>query len=258
MAIVETEAVILKSYPFGDSSKIVKCYTKDYGKISIIAKGVRKKKLLQCSYLEPFSYINLHLYRNPKRELQIFGKAEFVRLWRGLKSDIKKLSYTYAIGELIDRTITGEKEQQEIFHLLVDVLNAVNDSQTNINVFFWYFEIQLLSLLGFRPQLMQCPSCHKKLTACVFSETNGELLCDGCFFEIVPESTAINNVLQIDSSSIDSLKRLSTCKIEQLSELNGIVKNRKQVGRFLDRYYKYHFEGIKEIKSLSVMKKILT
>ena len=105
---------------------------------------------------------------------------------------------------------------------------------------------------------MQCPSCHKKLTACVFSETNGELLCDGCFFEIVPESTAINNVLQIDSSSIDSLKRLSTCKIEQLSELNGIVKNRKQVGRFLDTYYKYHFEGIKEIKSLSVMKKILT
>ena len=257
MAIVETEAVILKSYPFGDSSKIAKCYTKDYGKISIIAKGVRKKKLLQCSYLEPFSYINLHLYRNPKRELQIFSKAEFIHLWRGLKSDIKKLSYAYAIGELIDRTITGEKEQQEIFHLLVDILNAVNESQTNINVFFWYFEIQLLSMLGFRPQLTQCPKCKKELTEGVFSETNGELLCNKCFFKIIPESTNQNNVLKIDSSSIISLKRLSTCNINQLSELNGIDKNRRQVGKFLDRYYKYHFEGLKEVKSLSVMEKIL-
>ena len=75
MALEKTKAVVLKSFPYGDTSKIARIYTREFGKISVIGKGIRKSKVLQSGYLEPLNYLNLIFYHNTKRQLQIFFKG---------------------------------------------------------------------------------------------------------------------------------------------------------------------------------------
>ena len=96
MSLESTSAIVLKSFPYGDTSKIARCYTRNFGKLSIIGKGVMTSKSLQSGYLEPMSCITLNFYYNPKRQLQIFSKAEFDRPLLSLKQDMKKLSYGFA------------------------------------------------------------------------------------------------------------------------------------------------------------------
>ena len=117
MALESTLAIVLKSFPYGDTSKIARCYTRDFGKLSIIAKGIKTSKTLQSGYLEPMNCLSLNFYYNPKRQLQIFSKAEFSQPLLSLKYDVKKLSYGFAVVELVDRTVTGEEPHAELFHL---------------------------------------------------------------------------------------------------------------------------------------------
>lgn len=247
MALEKTDAIILKSFPYGDTSKIARCYTRDFGKISIIAKGVRKSKTLQSGYIEPMNYLSLLFYYSPKRQLQTFSKAEFQRVWSALLRDVKKVSYGFAIVELIDKTVTGEEPHEQLFQLLVDILQAINSSNRNINLIFWYFEIHLLILLGFRPVLSECPRCHGKLEEGFFALEYGELICRNC------DQGGGHLVSHRAVHILKKLKRNSIQEIEKISLKKG---DRKEVGGFLNDYLKYHVEGLREIKSLSMMEKL--
>ena len=140
MPLESTSAIVLKNFPYGDTSKIARFYTRDFGKLSIIGKGVMSSKTLQGSYFEPINCINLNFYYNPKRQLQIFSKAEFNNPLISIKKDMKKLSYGFAIVELIDRTVTGQEPNKELYILTENVLKAIDRSSGNLNRIFWYFE----------------------------------------------------------------------------------------------------------------------
>lgn len=249
MAIEKTEAVILKSFPYSDTSKIARCYTRKFGKVSIIARGVRKGKTAQSGYLEPMNYLTLVYYHNPKRQLQTFSKAEFRKIWPALKKDVKKVSYGFAVVELMDRAVIGEEPHEQLFQLLVDILQAINDGQGRINLIFWYFEIQLLTLLGFRPVLSACPRCHGDLKGGLFSFDYGELVCGKC------ES---GGGLGVSERAIGILRKLKTGTLEKAAAIVLKRGDRKEVGGFLNDYLRYHIEGLDKVKSLSVMEKVLS
>ncbi|MEE9166468.1 MAG: DNA repair protein RecO [Candidatus Neomarinimicrobiota bacterium] len=249
MPLEKTEAVILRSFYYGDTSKIARCYTRDFGKVSIIAKGVRKSKQLQSGYIEPMNYLSLLFYYAPARRLQIFSKAEFQSIWLGLKKDVKKLTYGFAVVELIDKAVTGEEPQDQLFQLLVDILQAINDSEGNINLIFWYFEMHLLVLLGFQPILSECPRCHGALKEGFFAMEYGELVCRRC---------DARGEYPVSSRSIDILRKLKRNPLDGIGDISLRPGDRKKVGKILNDYLHYHIEGLGEVKSLGVMEKVLT
>lgn len=249
MALEITDTVILKSFPYGDTSKIARCYTRDFGKLSLIGKGVRKGKTLRSGYMEPLNHLSLAFYRNPKRELQIFSKAEFINIWLALKRDVKKISYGFAIVELVDKGVTGEEPHEELFELLVNTLNAVDDATGNINVIFWHFEMKFLSLFGFRPNLSTCPDCDGSLDSGVFSHERGELVCTNCLGN--SEST-------ISLRALSLLKKLKQGSLGDALNLQLKAGDRGEVGGFLDRYLRHHIDAVQNVRSLKVMGKVLT
>lgn len=248
MSLEKTEVVILKSFPYGDTSKIARCYTRDFGKVSIIAKGIRKGKTPQSGYMEPMNYLSLLFYYTPKRQLQIFSKAEFQRTWKALRRDVKKVTYGFAVVELIDKAVTGEEPHDQLFELLVDILQAINDSEGNVNRIFWYFEIHLLILLGFRPILSECPRCHGPLDEGFFAMEYGELVCRNC---------NPGGGYSVSKRGIDILKKLKQSPLGDIGKVRLQKGDRKEVGGFLNDYLRYHVDGVTEIRSLRVMEKVL-
>jgi len=248
MALESTLAIVLKSFPYGDTSKIARCYTRDFGKLSIIAKGIKTSKTLQSGYLEPMNCLSLNFYYNPKRQLQIFSKAEFSQPLLSLKHDVKKLSYGFAVVELVDRTVTGEEPHADLFHFTEDVLEAMDKSEGHLNRLFWFFEIKLLSLLGFRPHLSKCPHCQGSMESAFFSLGYGELLCGNC---------SAGTGMQLSQQSVAVLKALKNGSLDNVGDISFGAGERREVGGFLQQYFSFHIEGLSEVRSLRVMESIL-
>lgn len=248
MPLESTSAIVLKNFPYGDTSKIARFYTRDFGKLSIIGKGVMSSKSLQGSYFEPINCINLNFYYNPKRQLQIFSKAEFNSPLISIKKDMKKLSYGFAVVELIDRTVTGQEPNKELYILSENVLKAIDRSSGNLNRIFWYFEIKLLSILGLRPHLANCPQCNEKLYTAFFSLGYGELVCGKCISGAARELSA---------GTLKVIKTLSESNLNSLDSIQCNSVERKEFGHFIKEYLRYHVEGLQDVRSLRVMESIL-
>ena len=76
--IINTPAIVLKSFPYGDTSLIARCFSKDNGKISLIIKGARSKKSSKTSQFQPLSYIDIIYHYKPNRKLQTLTKVDFL------------------------------------------------------------------------------------------------------------------------------------------------------------------------------------
>ena len=246
MGLESTSGIVLKTFSYGDTSKIIRCYTRDFGKISLIAKGVKTSKTLQIGYLEPINCISINLYYNSKRQLQIFSKAEFDHPFLSIKNSIKKLSYSFAVIELIDKTVNGEESHLELFNLTKDTLSAINDNKGKINTLFWFFQLNLLKLLGLKPNLSNCSNCQNSMIKANFF--SGELFCNKC---------STTGEIKLGKNSLHMLKTINKIEIVNISKLNIHSIERKEIGEFLKQYYSYHIDGLREIKSLRVMESIL-
>ncbi|MAG20735.1 MAG: DNA repair protein RecO [Candidatus Marinimicrobia bacterium] len=249
MALEKTKAVVLKSFPYGDTSKIARIYTREFGKISVIGKGIRKSKVLQSGYLEPLNYLNLIFYHNTKRQLQIFSKAEYIETWSSLKKDFRKMSYGFAVAELTDKAVTGVEPHEELFQLIVDVLKSINSVDGNMNLLFWYFEIHLLSHMGFHPSLSKCPRCSVKFDHGRFSLEYGELVCDKCNGDMGTP---------ISARALGILRNIQHGTLEDVISIVPRKGDRQEIGHFLIEYMRYHIEGLREVKSLKVMEKVFS
>lgn len=147
MSSYKTEGVILKRINYGEADRILTIYTKHYGKIKAIAKGVRKITSRKGGNLELFNHCTLFLARG--RNLDIITEAQVIRSFSALDDDLKKTAAAFYIVELVDQLTPDGQANRRVFDLLVNVLgtlqSAINDQQSTTRD----FEISLLRLLGF-------------------------------------------------------------------------------------------------------------
>lgn len=226
--IITTPAVILKSFPYGDTSLVARCFTREMGKISIIARGARRKKSPQGAYLQPMSHLEMVYYYKSTRDLQTVSKLSFLSGWSGIMADLKKISYGLAIIELTEKILSEHDANPHLFDELVAVLQALNDRDKRLNLIYWYYQVKLLSVLGFRPDLYN-------------RELPGYLLPD-------PAAGPNSRLL---------LEELLECGLNDLPEQAVAAADRKAISEFLSAQFRYHFEGITELHTLKVLKQIL-
>lgn len=226
--IINTSAVVLKSFPYGETSIIARCYTKDHGKVSLIVKGARRKKSPMAAYFQPMNYLDIVYYYRQTRSLQSVSKASFVEIWSDLSQDIKKIAHGFAVIELTDKTNTENDPHPELFDELVSVLKAFNSSDIRLNLIFWYFQIKLLTILGFKPDFHQLDQGNVKFP---------------------------NPFRGPNSQNI--LEDLNNNTIDMISNITATYQDRKVISEYLTAFISYHIEGLEELKSFSVLKQIL-
>lgn len=226
--IINTSAVVLRSFPYGETSIIARCYTRDHGKVSVIVKGARRKKSPMAAYFQSMNYLDIVYYYRETRSLQSVSKATFVEIWSDLSQDLKKIAYGLAVIELTEKTNTENDPHPELFDELVAVLKAFNSSELRLNLIFWYFQIKLLTILGFKPDFYQLEHGNVKF----------------------PNPFAGPN-----SRSI--LEDLNNNTIDSITNIIATSKDRKAISEYLTAFINYHFDGLDSLKSFSVLKQIL-
>ena len=150
---LRTEAIILRRSDFGEADRLLTLYTREVGKIRAIAKGARKPQSRKTGHIELFMRSNLLIATG--RNLDIVTQAELVDPHRNLTGDIVRTTYAAYAAELLDSFTPDEERHLGIYQLLVDGLQAF-DTSDNLLLAARYFELRLLSLVGFQPQLFYC------------------------------------------------------------------------------------------------------
>jgi len=102
MSITKTEAIVLKSMKFGDTSKIATLYTKDHGKIKVIAKGIRKPKSRLAGALQTLSHIQIVFYRKRTSEIYLLSQSETIKSYQSLYKDLNRYVFACAALELLN------------------------------------------------------------------------------------------------------------------------------------------------------------
>lgn len=176
---IRVEAVVLRHNDWGEADRMLGLYTREAGKLRAIVKGARKLRSRKAGHLEPFTRVQMMLARG--RDLWIVTQVETVDAYLPLREDLSRIAQASYVIELLDRFTYEEGQNRLVYGLLVDTLArlAQNDD------FFLpvrYYELQLLDLLGFRPELFHCVNCGEPIRARdqFYSTLLGGILCPNC------------------------------------------------------------------------------
>jgi DNA repair protein RecO (recombination protein O) len=175
----KVEAVVLRHSDWGEADRLLGLFTQEKGKLRVIAKGARKIRSRKAGHLEPFTRVTLMLARS--HDMPIVTQAETVDAYQPLREDLMKTGYASYVIELLDRFTYEEGENPALYHLLVDTLARLA-AETDAWLPVRYYEVQLLDVLGYRPELSYCTGCHAEIHPedQFFSADAGGVLCPNC------------------------------------------------------------------------------
>ena len=250
--IVATDAIVLRSMKYGETSKIVTVYSRKYGKMKVIAKGARSSRSKFGAALEPMTHASLIVYRKEHRELHLLSKAEIVSPLLHLNSEGEKLATGLAIVELVNMVMHDEEENASIYALLSESLEVVNSATRHpLNVFL-AFELRLCALFGYNLDLGRCASCGKEIEAGEGGEpaslqlATGSLLCADCRRRLNSGGVRVSNGV------LRSLRYLQSAPLPTVPTLALGREVQHEIVSLLSAYVQYHIEGVRTLKSLSL------
>ncbi|MCK4403834.1 MAG: DNA repair protein RecO [candidate division Zixibacteria bacterium] len=250
MSITKTEVIVLKSMKFGDTSKIATLYTKDYGKIKVIAKGIRKPKSRLAGALQTFSHIQIVFYKKRTSEIYLLSQSDTIKSYQPLHKNLNRYIFASAVLELLDRLITGEESNPQLFGLILATLSFMESCpEESLEKSFCSYALSLAHLLGYKPKFDKCVSCNKHVEGKIvlFSPEKGGIICKRC-------SRADQAYLRMSKDSAFSALKLQSIKTEHLDTYNIPKEHLKEISSVILSLLDYHTGRGRDLKSLEFLK----
>lgn len=211
LALYKTDALVIRARNYGEADQILTLFSREWGKIQAIAKGVRKPKSRLRGGVQLFSYSNFQLYKG--RSLDTVTQVEQKESFIWLQTDLELLTYATYLMELLDAAILENEEGQGIFLLTLTCLYLMQSVQPKLVV--RCFELKLLQLLGYQPQTKCCVNCGQEVSGNkkYFSFDLGGVLCRQCLQADVGSHevnggtlAVISHLFKVDLRKLDRLK----------------------------------------------------
>jgi DNA repair protein RecO (recombination protein O) len=251
--IVKTEAIVLKTMKYGDTSKIVTLYSREYGRIAVIAKGARGAAQKFGSSLDSLNHVQVVMYRKEGRELHLLSQCDTIERFPRLSTDLACLGPALGVLELIAAIAHHEEGSASVFAAVSETLAAMNRPDADPDVLLLHFEMRLLDLLGFRPDFSSCPVCRTNVND-VRDGTNPGYFrlypdgfrCSRCDSEGRGHTSVVHEV-------VSALQWLQETDVTQVFQGRGVRPAiRDNVRQAVWYYMTAHFEGLRKLNAATV------
>jgi len=180
-----TEAVVLRSFAFGEADRVLHVYTQASGRLGVVAKGVRRTKSRFGGRLEPFSHVELSIHRG-RGELGTVTGASLVRSHDAIRTDPYRLQVGLVGLEAMLRLYTEEEQNDRAFLALTRFLEALDTREPApgrrpaLDPLVLSFQLKLLWVEGFLPHLGSCVECGAEDGLVAFLPPAGGAVCAAC------------------------------------------------------------------------------
>lgn len=224
--LYKSEAVVMKRIDLGEADKIVTIFTPQFGKLRVVAKGVRKMTSRLAGHVELFTRSQMMLAK--ARNLDIITQSETIDSYRVLHEDLDRIAHASYAAELLDALMPDALENYPVYRLLVETLSLISTEPNPERVARW-FDLQLLGYMGYAPELTKCVECRNDLAATVnaFSPALGGVVCASCRRVGVGRDISVNALKVLRLAQRNPYSAVSRLRIddELYEELNSIMQS---------------------------------
>lgn len=224
-----TRAVILRRRDYGDADRILTVFTPGLGKRQLIAKGARKTTSRKAGHVELFNHANLLVAQ--ARTWDIITESVTVESFLHLRADLDSISRAAYVCELVDAFSEIDDENSSLWDLLLLCLRELNGTPTTGDLLLRWFELHLLSLMGFEPQLFQCLGCGDDLQPVTnyFQLQAGGVYCPRC-------GESLHNTESMEPELLKILRHLQRSSWGQIRSLQLRPATHQPLETILHRY----------------------
>ncbi|MFP5501600.1 MAG: DNA repair protein RecO [Candidatus Sericytochromatia bacterium] len=155
-------AMCLRGYAIKEADKILVLLSREQGLKRVVAKGLRKPKSKIGGRLEPFRENMVMLAKG--KNMDLVTQVDSLRAFKGPQADFEAMAAGMAASEVLMAFLEDEDPNPEAYDLYVDFLEALGPG-VDASLVLTAFELQLMEILGYRPELGQCLACDRELSA---------------------------------------------------------------------------------------------
>ncbi len=230
MPTYQTTGIVIGRTNFGEADRVIRFLTPDHGKLSAVARGIRKIKSRSAGHLELFGEVSLMLATG--RNLDVVTSARLAWYPHNIASDYSRLGLAYAFAGMTDKLAQERHAQPELYSHLHEALQAVNEGAGGPLIELWY-KLRLLQLAGFRPELTHCVICGQANGEVVyqFDAAHGGIVCDTC---------ALPGARPVSTTSIKLWRLLSDYPYVTISQIAGGPSLASASLPACDEFYEHH------------------
>jgi DNA repair protein RecO (recombination protein O) len=239
MSVVSTEAFVLRTYKLAEQDKIVVLFTKNFGKIRVVAKGARKLKNRFGASLEILTRIRILFHEKSNRELQVLDKAELLFSPIEKQPSLRSSYYLFYFAELIHDFYPDHEKNLNAFRILMNIEHALLNHQ-NLDFLARYIELQLLHSQGILSSVAFCSGCNRKFDSLLerrFLGAGTEIFCTRCRKEdsAFLSTGVVKSIHAFEQAAADWATTLRGPVLEELGSLNHLLITRF-LGKELQSY----------------------
>lgn len=250
--MAKAEGIVIKEMKYKDNSKILTIFTRESGKLTVMAKGACNPKSRLISNTELFFHNNYEFYRG--KTFYYINDTDTINSFYSIREDIDRLMYGSYFLELVDLGLIEEGKNEKVFDLLLKGLKLLANMNENFIRFVLAYEMKFIAFLGYRPNLRNCISCGGTSSSrWKFSLPGGGILCDKCFyqdrFSYSIKKDEIDYLLDLLFSPLDKLDNIKkeediSFKLHRIMVKYILEKIDRRSFKSLDMYKTMFLEGV--------------
>jgi DNA repair protein RecO (recombination protein O) len=228
-----TEGIVLRWTDFSNTSKIVTIYTRDHGKLRVLAKGAKRKKSEFLGILEPFCLLEV-VYIEKKRGMHLLKEACLLDSNPGIRQELTRIAYGMQLLSLVEQSQPEEDPDPVVFELLSSSLRELQRATSPENVSI-LFQLRLLRHFGKLPSLTNCIRCDSMLGPTTFYSARSEgFLCEAC---------GEDRRFSVPQGTLRALRRLAESPSERAGRIGLLKEQRGQIAQLLSTMWKAVIEA---------------
>jgi DNA repair protein RecO (recombination protein O) len=212
-----TPAIVLRTRAYAEADKIVTFLSRDWGKITGIAKGAKRSRRRFVNVLEPFTHVQLRFRPSRSEDLMFILGCELIQAFRRPSADLERFALASYVVELADVMIVGREAGHEMYDLVLTSLSTLEEETSLSPLFSSLFALHILHHAGYAPDLTTCQHCgtvlSEEATTLSFSSHLGGLLCQRCHGQG-------GTILQLSPETVSVLRRYQKTQTETQTPLS--------------------------------------
>jgi len=230
----KTKGFVLKKEDYLDDSRIFSVFTKDFGKVDLLGRAIRKINSKLRGGIGLFSLSDIEFIQG--RLKKTLTDAVFLENFKNISRRSHSSIVACKISEVADSFIKGQEQDEKILDLLLDVFLKLDKSfeESKSNLIYQYFFWNFVSILGYNPELINCINCQKKLNPyeLYFSSSEGGVICKNCY-------ALKREGIKIKSDSLKVLRLILRRDWDILSKIKISETLKNSLVNLTENYYLY-------------------
>jgi len=253
MAATKTLALVLRTQDYRDTSLLGSFYTRDYGKIRGIVKGIRDARGRFGSTVEPFSLNEILFYRRRRGgDLHQVTQVELVDGFAAVREDLGRLAHASYFVDLLNELVEVEDPNPGIFDLTKETLDLLSTGASPRRC-ARIFEIKLLESLGLMPEIRNCAACRAEdPEPAFFNVSLGGIHCASCKGALKASDRSAST--PVSRGAINFLEHVRRSEISALYRVKVAQTVGEETERILRRFVDFHLN--RKLKSVIFLEKI--